>query len=239
MEFELTRIDRDADVYAVRKAVEEVIHGPDLFDINHPDNKGRKPNFQVVMGESPAGRIHNGKAALRLPLKLGQKLFRWYRESEEHRIKVNGKPLKLFKTDNTVPPDIKQVLEKALYIDPDHDKRRNQVEDRAHQVRLRVAKVQFGVWYKQSDSPGSGRSFSVEYERDFLRHSAAYLYVVYEHKLIRVEVSPVLFLVYSQIYSSSLQDWPAGDRGCKLPDTCQVLEYPKVRHWLGRFRTTL
>ena len=192
MELELTRIDFDADVYDVRKAVQEVLHGPEFYDPNNKENKGRKPNFEVVMGTSPAGRSHNGKAALRLPGGLGQKLFGWYRESEEHRIVVKGRPLRLFKTDNRVPHDVKQVLEKALYIDPEHDRERTLIENRAHSVRLRIAKVQFGVWYKPSNSPGAGRSFSIEYERDFMSQSAAYLYVVYEHKLIRVDVRVTL-----------------------------------------------
>jgi RNA-dependent RNA polymerase len=189
MEFELTCIDSDATVYDVRKAVQEVLHGPELFDPNDKDNKGRKPNFEVVMGKSPAGRIHNGRAALRLPATLGNRLFRWYRESGEHRFEVNGEPIRMYRSDNRVPLDVKQVLEKALYIDPEHDKLRAQIEARAREVRLRIAKVQFGVWYKPLDSPGPRRSFSVEYERDFLHNSAAYLYVVYEHKLFRIDVS--------------------------------------------------
>ena len=195
MELELTYIDFDADVYAIRKAVEQVLHGPDLYDPNHPDNEGRKPNFEVVMGKSPTGRMHNGRAALRLHTKLGLKLFKWYRESEEHRIVVNGRPLRLFKTDNPVPSDVEHVLEKALYIDPDQDKLRTQMEARAREVRLRIAKVQFGVWYNPSNSPGSGRAFSVEHERDFLRNSAAYLSVVCEHKLICIDVSVTLLPV--------------------------------------------
>ena len=193
MELELKWIHADADIYDVRKAVQDVLHGPELYDPNNKENKGRKPNFEVVMGISPAGRIHNGTAALRLPVRLGQKFFRWYRESEEHRIVVKGRPVqKLYRSDNDVPPDVKQVLEKALYIDPEQDKRRTQIEDRAHSVRLRIAKVQFGVWYKPSDSPGAGRSFSIEYEREFISQSAAYLYVVYEHKLIRIDVCVTL-----------------------------------------------
>jgi len=188
MEFELKWIHVDADIYDVRKAVQEVIHGPELYDPNNKENKGRKPNFEVVLGTSPAGRIHNGTAALRLPGWLGQKLFKWYKDSEKHRITVKGRALRLFRTDNQVPPDVRQVLEKALYIDPELDKRRTRIEDRARSVRLRVAKVQFGVWYKPSNTPGAGRSFSIEYERDFISQSAAYLYVVYEHKLIRVDV---------------------------------------------------
>lgn len=189
MELELTRIDHGADIYDIRKAIQEVLHGPEFYDPNDRENKGRKPNFQVILRKSPSGRMHDGKAALRLPAQLGSKFFRWYRESDQHRIVINGCALRLFKTENRVPSDVKQVLEKALYVDPDQDKLRTQTEDRAHAVRLRIAIVQFGVWYKESNSPGTGRSFSVEYERNFLQQSAAYLFIVYEHKLIRIDVS--------------------------------------------------
>jgi len=195
MELELKRIDFDADIYDVRKAIQEVLHGPEFYDPNDRENKGRKPNFQVIMGKSPAGRSHDGTAALRLPAKLGPQLLKWYRQSEKHRIVVNGRPLRLFRSDNHVRSDVKQVLEKALYVDPDQDKLRTQTEDCAHAVRLRIAIVQFGIWYKESYSPGTGRSFSVEYERNFLNHSAAYLFLEYEHKLLRIDVRATLLLV--------------------------------------------
>jgi RNA-dependent RNA polymerase len=234
MELELTRIDFDADEYDVRKAVQDVLHGPELYDPNNKENKGRKPNFQIVMGISPAGRSHNGKAALRLPQKLGQKLLKWYWESKEHRIMVKESPLRLFKTDNHVPSDVKQVLEKALYIDPEQDKLRTQIEERAYSIRLRIAKVQFGVWYKPSDSPGAGRSFSIEYERDFISQSAAYLYVVYEHKLIRVDVCATLLSAQSRLHlkSDPHLDWSEGDGRNELSGSCQVLEHPKNWPWL-------
>ena len=159
MEIELTRIHLDANVYDVRKAVEEVLHGHDLYDPNNPDNKGRKPNFEVLTGESPAGRLHNGKAILRLPKKLGSRLLRWYKDTDEHRIVVNGRPLRLYKTDNPVPLDVKQVLKKALYIDPDQDKLRTQIEERARQVRLQISQVQFGVWYNPPNYKCASNTF--------------------------------------------------------------------------------
>jgi len=189
MEIEITRIDFDADVYVVRKAVALVLHGPDLFDPNDPDNHGRKPNFEIEMGTSPAGRIHNGKAILRVATKLGRKLLKWNYDSQENNIVVNGRPLRLFNAHRHVSPNVKQVIEKALYIDPDQDKLRTQIEDKAREVRLRIEKLQFGVWHKPSNSPGKGRSFSIEYERDFLQQSAAYVSVVYEQKLIHIDVS--------------------------------------------------
>jgi RNA-dependent RNA polymerase len=203
MELELKYVDVDADIYDVRKAVEKVLHGPDLYDPNHPDNKGRKPNFMVLMDKSPAGRIHNGKAILRLPSKLGSRLFRWYNDSDKHRIVVHGRTLRIYKTYERVSRDVEQVLEKAFYIDPDQDKIRTLIEERAHQVHLRIAKVQFGVWYRPTISPTSnaGRSFSVEYERDFLCNSAAYLHVVYEHKLIRIDVRATILPISPQVYT--------------------------------------
>lgn len=230
MELELTRIDFDADVYDVRKAVEVVLHGPDLYDPNDKDNKGRVPNFHIVMGISPAGRIHNGKAVLRVGYKLGQRFFKWYRESEENRVVVKKKPLKVFKLYNTIPLDVKQTLEKALYIDPDQDKLRSQIEDQANRVRLRISKVQFGVWYKPSDSDSRGqrRAFSVEHEREFLSNSAAYMYLVYEHKLIHIDVSPTL-LSQLRIFLTSLHsDRAEGNRGDQSHDSCQVLRYSQV-----------
>jgi hypothetical protein len=192
MEIELTNIDFDADVYDVRKAVAAVLHGPDLYDPNDKDNKGRVPNFQIAMGVSPAGRIHNGKATLRVGSKLGRGLIKWNRESKENNIVVKGRSLRVFNLFNTVPRDVRETLEKALYIDPELDRARSQKEEEAKQVRLRIEKIQFGVWYKPSNSGGQRRSFSVEHEREFLTNSAAYMYLVYEHKLIHIDVSATL-----------------------------------------------
>ncbi|KAF8260153.1 RNA dependent RNA polymerase-domain-containing protein [Lactarius quietus] len=68
MEIDLNWIGHDANVYDVRKSVELVLHGPDLYDPNDGENNGRKPNFQVVMGQpESAGRLHNGTATLHVP----------------------------------------------------------------------------------------------------------------------------------------------------------------------------
>ena len=68
--------------------------------------------------------------------------------------------------------------------------RRRRIENQAKHVRLKVAKVQLGVWYWRPDAlPDQGRSFSIEYERDFLRNGVAYIHVVYEHNLFRIDVS--------------------------------------------------
>jgi RNA-dependent RNA polymerase len=192
MEIELTRISFEANVFDVRNAVAAVLHGPDLYDPNDKENKGRVPNFEITMGKSPAGRIHNGKAVLRVGANLGRKLIEWSRASTDHNIEVKGSPLRIFNLFNTVPLNVKQTLEKALYIDPERDRQRSQIEEQARLVRARIAKLQFGVWYRPSDSPSPRRAFSIEHERDFLSNSAAYIYVVYEHKLIHIDVSATL-----------------------------------------------
>ena len=202
MEIELTNISFEASVYDVRKAVAAVLHGPDFFDPNNRENKGRLPNFEIIMGKSPAGRIHNGKAILRVGSKLGSQLLRWSWDSSssDHNIEVKGRHFKIYNLYKSVPLDVKQTLEKALYIDPEKDRLRSQREEEARLVRARIAKVQFGVWYRPSDSPSPRRTFSVEHERDFLSKSAAYISVVYEHKLIHIDVSATLT---SPIYIST------------------------------------
>ncbi len=192
MEIELTRISFDADEYDVRKAVAAVLHSPELFDPNDRDSKGRLPNFEVIMGKSPAGRVHNRTAILRVGSTPGRRLLKWYWGSMDNNIEVKGDLLKMYDPCRKVPPGVKQTLEKALFVDPERDRLRSQIEEQVHSVRSRIAKVQFGVWYRPSDSPSPRRSFSIEYERDFMANSAAYVCVVYEHKLIHIDVSATL-----------------------------------------------
>ncbi|KAF8489642.1 hypothetical protein F5888DRAFT_1808663 [Russula emetica] len=98
MEIELTRISSEADTYDVRKAVATVLHGPDLFDPNDRENRGRVPNFEIIMDYS-----------------------------SDHNIEVKGQLLKIFNLFKSVPLDVKQTLENALYIDPERDRLRSQI----------------------------------------------------------------------------------------------------------------
>jgi RNA-dependent RNA polymerase len=191
MEIDLKGIDRDADIYDIYEGVALVLHGPELYDPNDRRHKGRKPNFEIVPGESPAGRIHNGTALLRVSVEVGRRLFRWLLESPNNTILVgkSSRALRAFSTDHKVPPEVNYRLEKVLYIDPSKEKERKEIEDKARQVRLRIAKVQFGVWYIRPESNSHGRTFSVEHEREFINQSAAYLSVVYERRLICIDVS--------------------------------------------------
>lgn len=192
MEIDLSWISRDADVYDVRKSIELVLHGPDLYDPNDRGNNGRKPNFQVVMGLGSAGRLHNGTAILRVTTGLGLRFLQWIRESDDHNVVVCGCPLRISNAHRNVPLDVKLTLEKALYISSDKDGLYAQKEDYCGQVRLRIAKIQFGVWYRDQNAPPN-RAFSIEYEQEVLNQSAAYIAIAYEQGLIRIDVSATLF----------------------------------------------
>ena len=58
----MRHVSSEAGIYDARKAVAAVPHGRDFYNPNDKENKGRVPNFELTMGRSPAGRIHNGKA---------------------------------------------------------------------------------------------------------------------------------------------------------------------------------
>ncbi|ETW86290.1 hypothetical protein HETIRDRAFT_443820 [Heterobasidion irregulare TC 32-1] len=87
------------------------------------------------------------------------------------------------------PPykDIAQTLERSVYVGPEKQLEREEILRKLDQV-LRVAKVQFGIWFKEDDLPDTARSFSIEYERDLVKSSAGLLDLVYDRKMVRIEM---------------------------------------------------
>jgi RNA-dependent RNA polymerase len=190
MEIELKNVDFDANIYDIYEAMEQVLHGPELYDPNDRKNRGRKPRFEVILGVSPARRIHNGTATLLVPVRVGKRLLRWYWDSPEIEIIVKDRELLLFDACSKVSPEVAYRLEKALYVDHRKEQLRRTLEYTARQFRLRIANVQFGVWFTQPDPlPNQARSFSVEYDREYLTQSAAYINLVYEDSLFCIDVS--------------------------------------------------
>jgi RNA-dependent RNA polymerase len=154
----------------------------------------------VDLNESREGRIHNGTGILRVTNFVGNNLHRWLRDSNGNRVLVKRRALRLFRTSRPVSQVVKLQLENALYVGPEKEKQRKTIEGQTGQA-LRIAKVQFGVWYRQPNPPTNhGRAFSIEYEHDFLSQSEAYISVVYEHKLIRIEVGTTQSLAEPQLY---------------------------------------
>ena len=191
MKIELKGIDREADIYDIYDGVALVLHSPELYDPNDRIHEGRKPNFEIVLGESPAGWIHNGTAFLLVSDAVGRRLFLWLCASPNNTILVgkSSRALRAFKTNHELSPKVNYKLEKVHYIDPRKTKEREDIEDQAGQVRLRLAKLQFGVWYTGKESNSHGKTFSVEHEREFINQGAAHLNVEYERRLICIDVS--------------------------------------------------
>ena len=197
MELELKGIDFNATHYQVAKAFETVLHGRDFYDPDDPQTNGRPPNFRVKLNPSIAGGVgNNGTGILTLPTsRLGDRFLTWLKEvpRNEHEIRVLGKKISAFRRRRGIPKEIKETLEKTLYVDPELEYQREE-KLRKLDHRLRVEKVQFGTWFRTSESPTASRSFSVEYKRDYTQRSAGYLGLEYDHKLIRVEVSSIVYL---------------------------------------------
>ncbi|KAI0029218.1 RdRP-domain-containing protein [Vararia minispora EC-137] len=191
MEFEISCVDFNATKFQVQKAIEQVLHGPDLFDPNDPRTKGRVPNFLVNLTASEAGGEHNGHGTLTLPSRrLGEAFATWLRDPANKKgITVLGRKLWFKRTKRRVWDEKKKVLENAPYISPEQEEKRFRILNEL-QTRLRVAKVQFGIWYrpKQTGFTIPDRAFSVEYQRDYTSHSAAYIEAVYDHKLLSIEL---------------------------------------------------
>ena len=197
MELALKYIDFEATKYDVQKAIEAVLHGPDLYDSEDPNNKGRVPNFSVVLKESPAGRLHAGEGTLGLPSRrLGERLLDWLREPAHRKegIRVCGRKLYITRSQTRMSEEHRQILENAVYIAPEQEKTRQEILYHL-QEHLRVARVQFGTWYRPTPAGGKvqNRIFSVEYECDYTERSEAWVEIVYDHKLIRIEVRHSLY----------------------------------------------
>ena len=224
MEIQLKRISHDANEYDVRKAVELVLHGPDFYDKNAKEFKGRKPNFLVEMGKKRNCLVHDGTAILRVTRMLGKQILKWNYDSKDQRIVVCGSPLLLFNNHQDLTADVRLTLERARYIDPEHDRLYNQKKDYASQVRLRIANVQIGAWHRNPNE--QRRAFSVEYDREFLRHSTAYITVVYEHSLIRIEVSAAPSLVARIVDGYPTQ---IGERGAKKDCFLILVKYTNIK----------
>lgn len=189
MDIEIFYIHRDATHFEVVKAIEEALHGRDLFDRDDPKTKGRPHNFQIRLNANTAGGIGNdGTGVLTVaPREVGSKFLQWLREDKSHIVRVLEKKMYFARLEQPPYKDIAQTLERSVYVGPEKQLEREEILRKLDQV-LRVAKVQFGIWFKEDDLPDTARSFSIEYERDLVKSSAGLLDLVYDRKMVRIEV---------------------------------------------------
>jgi hypothetical protein len=85
MEVEIVGIDSQVDKYEITKALAEIFHSQEFFSSTN-DPKARRMNFDVVLEEATVlGRLHNGRAKLRLPTQQdGQHFLDWVKQNPSH-----------------------------------------------------------------------------------------------------------------------------------------------------------
>jgi RNA-dependent RNA polymerase len=105
--------------------------------------------------------------------------------------RVDGKSIKIrpVYSGKPVPRWLKDTLQKTPFMDPDREQEREEKISRLNDS-VRLNKVQFGVYYIV---PEGGRAFSYEYTRDCITQDVAWLWMNYDHKVIRIEVGDELY----------------------------------------------
>jgi RNA-dependent RNA polymerase len=182
MDILISYVDRDYDRWSVIRAIAAVLHAGE-------SDEERKVNFEVKMNDNKAGGVtHNGSGKLTLPHRtIGLKFL------QDVRVKpiVLGKRAVTFRAIEgpraRPDPSLVATLDRKPFTDPDIEEKHLKISEELR-TRLCVELVQFGVFYK-SEYPDGERAFSVEWERNYAKQSAANLQLHYDHKLMRIEVS--------------------------------------------------
>ncbi|KAI5995827.1 RNA dependent RNA polymerase-domain-containing protein [Pisolithus orientalis] len=184
MEFEIWNVHTQATVYDVTKAIaDQVLHKcPGLFVT---DSEQRLPNFQVVLNANDCGGVRNNGNGTFTVTKATGKRFNQLNVRREISVIVKEKKLKFRPTREHVSMATEMTLEKAPFIDPDIERQREE-KLVALQDGFVVCRVQIGTFYCP-DNTGH-RAFSIEWEKDLMRRSMAWLNFEYDHKLMRIEI---------------------------------------------------
>ncbi|KAH9484125.1 putative RNA-dependent RNA polymerase 2 [Psilocybe cubensis] len=215
MDLNIRYVPHEVNEWTVTRAVAAVLHSEDFA----PIIEGRLINFRVKLNENVASGIRNdGTGVLTLPTEeIGSKFLRYVYDDP---IKIGKQKLKFFKSPKPPPEHLSVTLRKTPYVNPDIEEER-QAKVWALDTKLRVDKIQFGIFYQsvypagQKVKPGP-RSFSVEWERDYTRNSYACLHFEYDHKLIRITLGNQLteqFGCSIAVHFSSIQKVGVGYDG--------------------------
>ncbi|KDQ61150.1 hypothetical protein JAAARDRAFT_152238 [Jaapia argillacea MUCL 33604] len=186
MELDIKGLDFYATKFDVKMAIASVLHG----ELRLGDSDDRLCNFEVSLNPGLSLIRNDGSGKLTLPNdKVWRKLKEWM-YAQGNSIKVLDRAIRLYPTRNKVKHGLKQVLQKAHYMDPalekEHDEKVQQLD-----AEFRVVKVQIGIYFRSSYGPRSGgRSFSSEWEAkyDATQKSVAWLRFYYDHKSIRIKL---------------------------------------------------
>lgn len=154
-----------------------------------PPPPKRQVNFRVVLDYPEDGGLsHLGTGAVTVPSDVARKFLRWVKENP---IIVDENKLRFY-IRGRARERLTKIILKTPFIDPDKEEERQfKLWDLAE--RLRVNVVQFGILFREkypsSDKERlSPRSFSVEWEHDAVKASAAWLDFQYDHKLVCITI---------------------------------------------------
>ncbi|KAF8969863.1 RNA dependent RNA polymerase-domain-containing protein [Flammula alnicola] len=185
-------IPTEADNWKVTRAIAAVLHSEDFAPV---EVEGRLLNFRVKLNDNPAGGIRNdGTGILTLPTEeIGHKFLSYVSRDP---IKIDKRKLKFYKQKRPPQPGLAETLKKTPYINPDIEEAR-ELKLWKLDAKFRVDAVQFGIFYQpkypsSAKDPLSPRAFSVEWERQYIKDSIAWLRFDYDHKLIRVKLGSEL-----------------------------------------------
>ncbi|KAF8803194.1 hypothetical protein BYT27DRAFT_7145504, partial [Phlegmacium glaucopus] len=162
----------------------ETLHSEDFAPRREDE---RVINFQVKVNPNPAGGVRSdGTGVLTVPSEtIGHKLLEYLHNNP---ITIDKKQLKFFKRGIS-SEELALILEKTRYVNPDIEEHQKKLL--ALEAKLRVDCVQFGVFYRPTypsneKEPLRAQEFSIEWERNYAKHSIGRLSFDYNHKLIRI-----------------------------------------------------
>lgn len=188
MDLNIKHIPNEVNNWEVTRAIAAVLHSESFAPVNED---GRLLNFRVKLNDNLAGGVRNdGTGILTLPTEQIAHKFLSFVFNEP--VKIKSRKLKFYKQNKPPSPGVVETLRKTPYINPDiEEERHNKL--RALEPKFRVDTVQFGIFYQprypSTDKDRlSPRAFSIEWERDYIRESIAWLRFDYDHKLIRITV---------------------------------------------------
>ncbi|KAF8151715.1 RNA dependent RNA polymerase-domain-containing protein [Crassisporium funariophilum] len=179
----------EVNEWTVTRKIAEVLHSEDFAP------KTERPiNFRVELGSDQASGVRNdGTGTLTVPTEKIAHKFLDYVNNDP--IKIEKKKIKFFKRGQP-SPWLAATLQKTPYVNPDKEEERQEKLAKLDST-LRVAIVQFGVFHRpkyptRSEEALSPRDFSIEWERDYVKDSCAWITVDYDHKLIRMTLGDEL-----------------------------------------------
>lgn len=161
-QFDIDRIPRSVDQYAVRRAFADVLHSADF------QYSARRTNFAVVLAPSKMGALHAGYGVLLVPdEKLGRDFGRWIRNpSNAIRVGEGHERKKLWiRWSDILLPKFGNVARQAAlfpFVEPEKELARKTLIDRLKREdqRFGVSTVDFGMLFY--DDKTKKKTFSVE-----------------------------------------------------------------------------